>query len=278
MKDNGFYIYKITNTINGKYYIGKSTFSTYRDNSYYGSGQAIKKAIRKYGKDVFIKEILDTCETEEEAYEKEKEWISKTLAFESSHGYNLTPGGKGFTSTQAKQVYSDFIDSLTEEERKSLQEKRTIALQTPEIRNKISSASKRTHLNRTEEEKETWRKKVREGWSEAEKEKARQRMKGSERKGVSGANLEYLIGKYGEKEGRQRFSQMQIRMSASIKSSYTKLRECPSFEEYWRVRNLYCGAKQRYNKNKISEEEFHGIYQDFLRMKQIIEEEKACIQ
>jgi hypothetical protein len=51
-------IYKITNLINQKIYIGKD--STNRKN-YYGSGKAIKNAILKYGEDNFSKEIIDTA-------------------------------------------------------------------------------------------------------------------------------------------------------------------------------------------------------------------------
>ena len=48
-------VYCITNKINGKKYIGSDS----KDNSeYYGSGVYIKKSIKKYGKENFIKEIL----------------------------------------------------------------------------------------------------------------------------------------------------------------------------------------------------------------------------
>lgn len=50
-------IYKITNTINGKIYIGKQSN---RNKKYMGSGKWIKRAIKKYGRSNFIKEIIDS--------------------------------------------------------------------------------------------------------------------------------------------------------------------------------------------------------------------------
>lgn len=54
-----FYVYRITNLINNKTYIGRSKHSSAeRDKNYYGSGPAIKKAIKKYGKENFKKDII----------------------------------------------------------------------------------------------------------------------------------------------------------------------------------------------------------------------------
>ena len=86
------YIYKITNLLNGKIYIGKHTCKNI-ENVYYGSGVAIKAAIKKYGKENFKKDILCFCESEEELNSMEIEWISKLGAF--GDGYNMTKGGEG---------------------------------------------------------------------------------------------------------------------------------------------------------------------------------------
>lgn len=53
------YIYKLTDTRNGKIYIGQHQNNTINDD-YYGSGIIVKAIRRKYGKDVFKKTILIT--------------------------------------------------------------------------------------------------------------------------------------------------------------------------------------------------------------------------
>ena len=82
-------IYKTTNLINGKIYVGKD----YHNNpEYLGSGVIIKRAVKKYGKTNFKKEIIETC-TEENIDEKEKYWIKSLNATDREVGYNRSPGG-----------------------------------------------------------------------------------------------------------------------------------------------------------------------------------------
>lgn len=85
-------IYKITNLINGKIYIGKDTVS---DKNYYGSGVLIKRAIEKYGIENFKKEILEECNTNNELCVKEKYWIEYYNSINRKIGYNISKGGDG---------------------------------------------------------------------------------------------------------------------------------------------------------------------------------------
>ena len=82
-------VYKTTNTINGKYYIGKHQTTDLND-GYMGSGKLLKRAIAKHGIEHFSKEILYVFNTEEEMNRKEKE-----LVVVSEETYNLCEGGKG---------------------------------------------------------------------------------------------------------------------------------------------------------------------------------------
>ena len=85
------YIYLTTNLINGKKYIGQHNGSI-KDN-YLGSGVLLVKAIEKYGKENFKKEILEECDITE-LDEKEKYWIAYYNALEDENFYNLSKGGQ----------------------------------------------------------------------------------------------------------------------------------------------------------------------------------------
>lgn len=85
-----FKIYKVTNLLNNKIYIGQ----THYDNpKYFGSGTLINKAIEKYGIENFIKEYIDEAKDQNELDEKEMYWI-KTLESQNREiGYNIADGG-----------------------------------------------------------------------------------------------------------------------------------------------------------------------------------------
>lgn len=98
-------IYKITNLINNKIYIGKNET---KNDSYYGSGLLIKRAIKKYGKENFNKEILEECSSKEELNEREKFWINELNSNDILIGYNITTGGDGGL-TSSKEHLSEKI-------------------------------------------------------------------------------------------------------------------------------------------------------------------------
>jgi len=104
-------IYKITNNINDKVYIGKDEKN---DDNYFGSGLLIKRAIEKYGKDNFSKIVLEKCDTQLELNYKEIFWINELNSI-SPNGYNLTIGGTG----------GDTFSNQTDDRKKEIIEKRT---------------------------------------------------------------------------------------------------------------------------------------------------------
>jgi hypothetical protein len=85
-------IYKITNLINNKIYIGKDTTS---DTNYFGSGLIISRSLKKYGMENFIKEIIDETDDYNELSKKEIYWISYYKSTDREIGYNISKGGDG---------------------------------------------------------------------------------------------------------------------------------------------------------------------------------------
>ena len=62
--------------------------------NYLGSGKLFKRAVKKYGEENFIKEVLFIFDTAEEMFAKEKEIVNK-LFIESNNTYNIMEGGYG---------------------------------------------------------------------------------------------------------------------------------------------------------------------------------------
>lgn len=87
------YLYKITNLINNKIYIGVHKTDNL-DDGYMGSGKIINSAIKKYGLENFKKEILEFFDTYNEALGKEKEIVTDDFLLREDV-YNLRRGGTG---------------------------------------------------------------------------------------------------------------------------------------------------------------------------------------
>lgn len=94
-------IYKTTNLINGKIYIGQDSKNNPK---YLGSGIALNNAIKKYGKENFKKEILEHCVDKKGMDEKERYWISELDSRNKNIGYNITKGGDGCLGCSNKGI------------------------------------------------------------------------------------------------------------------------------------------------------------------------------
>lgn len=111
MKSNE--VYKITNKVNGKIYIGITNqgsgvrYYKHWSDARKGDPCPIHKAMAKYGKENFTLEIIDFADTYDELKEKEKFYIKKFNSMDRSIGYNLTEGGDGtfgrFHSEETKE-------------------------------------------------------------------------------------------------------------------------------------------------------------------------------
>lgn len=115
-------IYKITNLINDKFYIGQDIKN---DPNYFGSGTMIINAIRKYGKNNFKKEILEICSNEKIMDEREIFWIKELNATNRKIGYNICEGGKTFRTMKGENNPM-FGKHLSEETKQKIREKRKL--------------------------------------------------------------------------------------------------------------------------------------------------------
>ncbi len=86
-------MYQIKNTLNNKIYIGVHKTSDMND-GYMGSGKVICAAIKKYGIKNFKKTILETFESSEEMFKREKEIVTEDF-LSRRNVYNLRRGGHG---------------------------------------------------------------------------------------------------------------------------------------------------------------------------------------
>lgn len=110
-------VYKVTNQINNKLYIGIcSTTVQKRKNEHIHNAftkhinYVFYKALRKYGKDNFLWEEIDKCDTADKLRELEKYYIQKhNTYYLNGNGYNMTLGGDGifgykFTKKQREKM------------------------------------------------------------------------------------------------------------------------------------------------------------------------------
>lgn len=109
-------IYKITNTLNGKFYIGAHSTKDVND-SYFGSGVALNRAIKKHGKENFIKEILYYCDSKESLYELEREIVNEEF-INRPDTYNMKLGGAHnngyrFTDDQKRLISEKTKDAMS---------------------------------------------------------------------------------------------------------------------------------------------------------------------
>lgn len=234
-----YYIYKITNTITNKIYVGRGTVRTKtyspEKDSYFGSGVIIRRSLEKYGKEAHKKDILEYCESVEAAQERETFWIKKLDALNPEVGYNLTLDSSGFTSETGRATAKAFYDSLSEEQKTLLYAKRAEGMRAQ--REQIGKASKERWSDLTSEEREAISKKMSEGWTPELRQKQRDRLLGSKRKSVR----DYMVAKYGEERGIAEYNAYLARkheiesdplLIEKRKTTLKKTREkCPIYAE-----------------------------------------------
>ena len=157
-------IYRITNLINGKTYIGQHKYKTLNDD-YMGSGKLLKRAQKKYGIKNFKKEILVfNISKKEHADLLEKTFItSEREKTGAENCYNITDGGEGYSGPHSLEHIKKISEAhkgrhLSEEHKKKL----SIVLKrkyhksfSEEHRRKLSETKKGKHWKLVDE-KRVW--------------------------------------------------------------------------------------------------------------------------
>ena len=154
-KDMKMCIYKITNKLSGKSYIGQSRGKVGSrwgkhirgENRTYNS--AIHAAISKHGVKNFEFLVIDFCETIEQLDYKEQLYI-KQLGTLAPNGYNITTGGgKGFNYTDEHRAkLSASAKSKDQSIHKKHSEYMKQRMNTPEMKAFMADVAKRTHTGR----------------------------------------------------------------------------------------------------------------------------------
>ena len=89
-----YYVYKTTNIVNNKIYVGVHKSDNIQSDQYLGSGKIIIKSILKYGRNKFKRQILYQFETDTEAYFMQSQIVDKQFV-KRKDTYNIKLGGKG---------------------------------------------------------------------------------------------------------------------------------------------------------------------------------------
>jgi group I intron endonuclease len=98
-------IYLITNLVNGKYYVGKTERSILirwgeHCSCKHEDVYKLHRAIKKYGANSFIIEVLGTCTSLNQLNQLEELWIRLLESYTDQFGYNMTMGGDGGAPTE----------------------------------------------------------------------------------------------------------------------------------------------------------------------------------
>lgn len=143
-------VYKITNTVTGKVYIGQTRQSLSRrwailcSPSKSNHCRELYDDVVNYGRDSFTKEILVTCSSQKELDEHEDSMIQKYAAIET--GYNKRRGGRNGRHTAEslkKMSIAQKGHGCSEEQRRKMSESRKGIKRTPEALAKFSISMKK---------------------------------------------------------------------------------------------------------------------------------------
>jgi len=94
------FVYVITNSVNGKVYVGKTIapekrWAQHQSVAMAGKAGPLYDAIREEGAAAFEVSVVEECGSEDEAFDAERVWIDRLAATDPDHGFNRCIGGNG---------------------------------------------------------------------------------------------------------------------------------------------------------------------------------------
>lgn len=139
------YIYKTTNKVNNKIYIGQKKSKVFLKNDYLGSGFLLNRAVKKYGKECFDVELLEWCFDKKSLDETEKYYIKEMMSSDNNIGYNVAEGGQGGNLGEkvnkkiSKSLEGHKTSNITKEKLSEINRGKKLS---PETKEKISAGNK----------------------------------------------------------------------------------------------------------------------------------------
>lgn len=144
-------IYKITNLVNGKIYIGQTIRNInirWKQHCKKTTGCcAIRDSIQKYGKENFTIESIEICDTQEQLDTREKYWINFYNCI-TPNGYNLKSGGEHATYSIEARVKMSKARMGRFKGKDHPFSKSIVCVETKEIFESIQQASELLKINR----------------------------------------------------------------------------------------------------------------------------------
>lgn len=165
---DGFYyiLYQTINMVNGKYYKGQHKTSNL-DDDYFGSGKLLLKAIEKYGKESFKREIIGYFENRVQLNEAESKYITEKDML-SDDCYNISEGGYGNpwagASEEKKMIWKQRIADANIGKKLSDDHKNNISngllRMDQDIKEKVKQINRQRYNNLSDDEKQSYGAKI----------------------------------------------------------------------------------------------------------------------
>lgn len=160
MKEKLHQVYLITNIVNGKVYVGQTSrrngdgyikrFKIHLWESKKLKTKRLAMAIRKYGEDKFVVELIEDNIPSSKINEREIYWIDYYKSFDNRIGYNMTLGGTGVKGYEFPIEVKEKLKKSTYNYMQQLKQNKE---EFEKRNNKISYSLKSKHMKLTEEQK-----------------------------------------------------------------------------------------------------------------------------